>query len=34
MSKTKRLTFTDDFRQEAVRLIATSGRTLPQVAKD
>lgn len=30
MSKTKRLTFTDDCRQEAARFIATSGRTLPQ----
>lgn len=34
MTKTKRLTFTDEFKKEAVRLIETSGRTLPQVAKD
>lgn len=34
MSKTKRLTFTDDFKKEAVRLIGTSGRSLAQVAKD
>lgn len=34
MSKTKRHVFTDDFKKEAVRLIATSGRTLPQVAED
>lgn len=34
MSKTKRHVFTDDFKKEAVRLNATSGRTLPQVAED
>ena len=34
MTKPIRLTFTDDFKREAVRLIGTSGRTIPQVAKD
>lgn len=34
MTKTKRLTFTYEFKKEAVRLMETSGRTLPQVAKD
>ncbi|WOC16189.1 hypothetical protein MP213Fo_16620 [Pseudochrobactrum sp. MP213Fo] len=29
MTKTKRLTFTYEFKKEAVRLMETSGRTLP-----
>ncbi len=28
------LIFTDDLKKEAVRLAGTSGRTLPQIAKD
>ncbi|MBB6262416.1 transposase-like protein [Paenochrobactrum gallinarii] len=32
MSKSKRLVITDDFKKEAVRLIAASGRTISQVA--
>lgn len=34
MSKRERRTFTEDFKQEAVRLTETSGRTNAQVAKD
>lgn len=34
MSKSKRPVITDDFKKEAVRLIATSGRTISQVAAD
>jgi len=28
------LTFTEDFKKDAVRLIATSGRILPRIAND
>jgi transposase len=34
MSKRERRTFTEDFKQEAVRLTSTSGRTIAQVADD
>ena len=34
MSKSKRPVITDDFKKEAVRLIATSGWTINQVAAD
>ena len=34
MGKRKRGTFTDDFKQEAVRLTETSGRTIAQVSDD
>ena len=34
MSKRERRTFTEDFKQEAVRLTETSGRTNAQVAED
>ena len=34
MTKRARRDFTDDFRREAVRLVATSGRTVGQVADD
>ncbi len=34
MSKRERRTFTEDFKQEAVRLTETSGRTNAQIAED
>jgi len=34
MTKRARRDFTDDFRREAVRLVATRGRTVGQVADD
>ena len=34
MSRKERRTFTEDFKQEAVRLTQTSGRTIAQVADD
>ncbi len=34
MGKRERRDFTDEFRQETVRLLETSGRTIAQVAKD
>ena len=34
MGKRERRIFTEDFRQEAVRLTETSGRTIMQVADD
>lgn len=34
MTKRARRDFTDEFRREAVRLVATSGRTVGQVADD
>lgn len=34
MTKRARRDFTEDFRREAVRLVATSGRTVGQVADD
>jgi transposase len=34
MGKRERRDFTDEFRQETVRLLDTSGRTIAQVAKD
>lgn len=32
MSKSKRAVITDDFKKETTRLIATSGRTISQIA--
>ena len=34
MGKRERRTFTEEFKQEAVRLTETSGRTIAQVAED
>ncbi|GAA0615574.1 hypothetical protein GCM10008943_33250 [Paenochrobactrum glaciei] len=34
MSRSKRPVITDDFKKEAVRLIATSGRTFSETAAD
>ena len=34
MTRSARQRFTDDFKQEAVRLTLTSGRTIKQVADD
>ena len=34
MSKQERRLFTNEFKQEAVRLVETSGRTISQVADD
>ena len=34
MGKRERRTFTDEFKQESVRLTETSGRTIAQVADD
>ncbi len=34
MSKSKRPVITDDFKKEAVLLIATNGRTISQIAAD
>lgn len=34
MSRRERRAFTEDFKQEAVRLTETSGRTISQIAKD
>jgi len=34
MGKRARRDFTEEFRREAVRLVATSGRTIAQIADD